>query len=230
MSRDKGDKASPRTTPQSRHRVGWSWRGWLEQLSLSSGPDVMALLVDQGRVSLEALEAFEAWSSSGADDQARRVSDLEHRADDARHALVAALKSSLATPVGQEDLFVLSERCDRVVNRAKNIVKEAETLGWSPDGHAARMAGQLHAGMQSVVTGFKTLDTRANETSDAAIKATHCVRNVEHSYRHAMAELVAQPDLRQVFTAREMYRFYARAAEALEGLADRLWFAVLSEP
>jgi uncharacterized protein Yka (UPF0111/DUF47 family) len=212
------------------HGSGWKWPGWVERLSLSSGPDVMGLLVAQGEVSVRALEEFAIWSKGAGKASAKQVRHLEHSADDARHALVAALRSSLATPVGQEDLFVLSERCDRVVNRAKNIVAEAEVLNWSPDGHAAAMAEQLRKGMTSVLDGFKTLTAQGEATAQAARSATHCVRAVEHEYRSSMAELQSQSDLRAVFTSREMYRFYVRAAEALEGLADRLLYAVLAEP
>ena len=158
------------------------------------------------------------------------MGELEHAADDARHALVSALKTSLATPVGQEDLFVLSERCDRVVNRVKNIVAEAQVLSWSPDAHALHMARELHAGMAAVLDGFEALTTWSDRTAEAAVTAVHHVRGVEHVYRQAMADLAGHPDLRAVFTAREMYRFYARAAETIEGLSDRLWYAVLAEP
>lgn len=215
---------------RGRRAVPWRWLGWIEHLSLVSGPDVMALLVAQGDVSVEAMEAFEAWSAGGDPERARAVGELEHAADDARHALVAALRASLATPIGQEDLFVLSERCDRVVNRVKNIVAEAEALGWVPDAHAAGMARQLRSGMEAVATGFRALTARSDDTADAAVTATHCVRGVEHAYRTAMSELTSRADLRAVFTGREMYRFYARAGEALETLADRLWYAVLAEP
>jgi uncharacterized protein Yka (UPF0111/DUF47 family) len=208
----------------------WSWPGWVERLSLSSGPDVMALLIAQCDVSIKAMDAFERWSKGVGGDSAKQVADLEHAADDARHALVAALRASLATPVGQEDLFVLSERCDRVVNRAKNIVAEAELLSWLPDVHAAKMAEELRSGMVSVLRGFQALTTQGDETAHAALSATHCVRAVEHEYRTAMAELQLRSDLPVVFNAREMYRLYSRAAEALEALADRLWYAVLAEP
>lgn len=53
------------------------------------------------------------------------------------------------------------------------------------------------------------------------------MRAVEHEYRDAMAVLQSVAELRTVFTAREMYRYCARAGEALEALADRLWYAVL---
>ncbi len=222
----------PASAPRAprRHGVAWRWRGWVERFALSSGSDVMALLVAQGEVSRTALEAFLSWSQGSGPVAAHLVDDLEKQADEARHALVAALRGSFATPIGQEDLFVLSERCDRVVNRVKNIVAEAEILSWEPDAHAVRMATELHAGMTAVVDGFACLTSRGNVTAEAAVTATHCVRGVEHAYRDAMSDLASRPDLRDVFTAREMYRFYARAAEALETLADRLWYAVLAEP
>jgi uncharacterized protein Yka (UPF0111/DUF47 family) len=213
-----------------RRGLRWNMRGWAEFLSLSAGTDVMALFVTQGEVSVDAMAAFETWSGSGDVEQARRVSDLERAADDARHALVAVLKTCLATPIGQEDLFVLSERCDRVVNRVKNIVAEAEALSWSPDAHALRMARELHAGMSSILAGFRALTTQGDQAADAAVTAIHCVRGVEHAYRHAMAGLAGQADLREVFTAREMYRSYGRAAESLEAASDRLSYAVLAEP
>ncbi len=213
-----------------RRGLRWNVRGWAERLSLSASTDVMALLLTQGEVSVEALAAFEVWSGSCDADEAQRVSDLEKAADDARHALMAVLKTSLATPIGQEDLFVLSERCDRVVNRVKNIVAEAEALAWTPDAHALRMAHELHSGMSSILDGFRALSAKGDQAADAAVTATHCVRGVEHAYRHAMADLAGHPNLRAVFTAREMYRYYARAAESLEALADRLWYAVLAEP
>lgn len=230
MSSDEptGVAGSPRR--RRRHKLGRGWPGWIERLSLSSGPDVMALLVAQGEVSVKALEAFEAWSKGAGAESARQVSDLEHAADDARHSLVAALKASLATPIGQEDLFVLSERCDRVVNRVKNIVGEAEPLAWGPDAHAAGMATELHSGMVFVLAGFTALGTSPDDAAESAVSATHCVRGVEHAYRNAMADLAGRSDLREVFVSREMYRFYARAAEALEALSDRLWYVVLAEP
>lgn len=230
MSSSQGTGPSGGTGRKRRHTLRLRWPGLVERLSLSSGPDVLALLVAQGDVSLKALNAFSAWSDGAGPDSASQVRALEHSADDARRALVAALKASLATPIGQEDLFVLSERCDRVVNRVKNLVAEAESSAWSPDAHAAQMANHLRKGMSHVLDGFKALTARGDETAEAALQATHCVRGVEHDHRKAMAELLGRPEMREVFIASEMYRSYVRAAEALETLSDRLWYAVLSEP
>ena len=198
------------------------------RIFLALAPDVVGLLVSQGNVSLDALAAFKRWSGDARPEDAQRLHDLEHDADAARVAVVSALRVALATPIDQEDLYVLSERCDHVVNAVKNIVSEAESLAWSPDAHASEMAEALHAGMAELVNGFADLTRapdRAGETADRAVKH---VRDVEHAYREAMGELATVADLREAFTAREFYRSYARAAETLNGVADRLWYAVLS--
>ncbi len=202
---------------------------WWRRLILADVPDVLGLLLALGRVSLEAVEAFEAWSQSGDGKQAERVRDLEHRADDARRALVTALRDALATPIDQENVYILSERCDRVVNAAKNLVRQAQTLEWQPDGFAAEMAGSARRAMERLCQGFETLagdPVGAGSAADAALKAT---RAVEYSYRHAIAELAGGRDLRAVLAGQEIYRRYALIGELVAATADRLWYAVLSE-
>ncbi|MGI8492233.1 MAG: DUF47 domain-containing protein [Acidimicrobiales bacterium] len=202
-----------------------SWRG---RFFLAVAPDVVGVLVEQGQVSLQALEAFERWSAGGGVDHAQAVRDFEHAADVARLEVVRALRSALATPIDQEDLYVLSERCDHVVNSVKNIVGEAEALTWAPDAHAASMGGHLRVGMAELVEGFAHLQRDTDKTGDAADRAVTAARAVEHAYRSAMQQLGNMDDLRAVFTARELYRSYARTADVLAGVADRLWYAVLS--
>ena len=202
-------------------------RGW-HQFILSAAPDVVGMLVAQGRVSLEALTAFEAWSSTGDPSEAEQVRSLEGAADDARRTLVGALRTALATPLDQEDLYVLSERCDRVVNAVKNLVGEAEALEWTPDAPAAEMGGALRHGMGALVGGFAHLVDDPDQAGAAADAAVGCARAVERTYRSAMAELLGEADLRAVFTTRELYRSYARSGDLVTAVADRLWYAVLS--
>ena len=154
--------------------------------------------------------------------------DLEHDADDARRVLAGALRTALATPIDQEDLYVLSERCDRIVNAVKNLVGEAEALAWSPDAPAAEMARALRAGMKALVDGFTELVNEPDRAGAAADLAIKHARAVEHTYRSAMAGLLSEADLRAVFTSRELYRSYGRCAAFIAGVADRLWYAVLS--
>lgn len=204
--------------------------GIFEQFFLTVAPDVIGLLVAQGELSVGALEAFVNWSRGGeGSDDIGVLRDLEHQCDDARRKLMSALRGALATPISQEDLYVLSERCDRVVNAVRDIAAEADDLGWRPDQPAAEMAECLHGGIVQIVEGFRLLRADPNRASAAADEAVSHARKVELTYRAAMVDLVRSPDLLTVFTTREIYRRYGRTAELLVALADRLWYSVLAE-
>ena len=191
-------------------------------------PDVVGLLVAQGRISVAATAAFLDWSEGGTTD-ATALAALEHDADEARRALIGALRTALATPIDQEDLYILSERCDRVVNALRDTALEAEALAWSPDSHAARMAGELHAGMTALVEGFAHLRGDFVPAGDAADRARAHARSVIWRYRDAVAERYRSTDLQAAVVGRELYRPYARAADLLEAVADRLWYVVLAD-
>jgi uncharacterized protein Yka (UPF0111/DUF47 family) len=192
-------------------------------------PDVVSLLVAQGEVSVAASGAFLDWSEGGTTDVAALVA-LERDADEARRHLLGALRAALATPIDQEDLYILSERCDRVVNTFRDIAVEAQALAWSPDRHAARMAAELHAGMTDLVEGFGELRKDVVPAAGAAAdRAREHARSVVWRYRDAIAELYRSGDLEAAVVGRELYRPYVRAADLLEAVADRLWFVVLAE-
>jgi hypothetical protein len=201
----------------------------LARVLFSVAPDVLGLLVAQGRVSLEAMEAFARWSDGGREQDAAEVDRLEHEADDARRALLGALRSALVTPIDQEDLYVLSERCDRVVNEAKSITSTASALSWTPDAHACSMADHLRAAMGHTLDGFMVLRTRPDSAGAAADGVVAEARAVEHGYRAAMVELLVGSGPVELVRARELYGAYARCGELVVAVADRLWYAVLAQ-
>lgn len=202
---------------------------WWERLLRAATPDVLGLLVAHSQVGLEAIAALTEWSHGGDDDAARRVGDLEHRADDARRALVEGLHEVLASPVNQENLYVLSERCDRVVNAAKNLVHQAQALRWQPDGCAAEMAGHTHQSMKALCAGFEQLGHDQDGAARCASEAIKVSRDVEHAYRRAITLLTEDADLSSALARSEMYRRYAETGSLVAATADRLWFAVLAE-
>ena len=191
-------------------------------------PDVVGLLVAQGQISVAATEAFLDWSGGGAT-SAGVLTVIEQEADEARRSLLGALRSALATPIDQEDLYILSERCDRVVNAVRDIVVEAEALAWEPDRHAALMAGDLHAGMTALVGAFADLRHELSRAGPAADQVRAHARQVAWRYRDAVAELYRSGDLQAAIVGRELYRPYARAAQLLEAVSDRLWYVVLAD-
>lgn len=210
---------------QSQNRKG---RGALRKYMFRTAPDVIGLLIAQGEVSRSATGSFAEWSQ-GNIEKGQLVKSLEHQADDARRALLLALSEALSTPISQEDLYTLSERCDRVVNETKNIVSEAESLGWLPDAAAAEMGILVDQGMARLLDGFKALKAHPELVGKSAEEAIRKARSVEHAYRRAVALLFADPDFRVVYTSHEMYRSYARCADFVVAVADRLWYSVLAE-
>jgi hypothetical protein len=69
--------------------------------------------------------------------------------------------------------------------------------------------------------------------SDAALataradRAIDVRRALEHSYRHAMSDLLTNQDVREQMGRRELYRRYARVADALVRVAERVWYAIV---
>jgi uncharacterized protein Yka (UPF0111/DUF47 family) len=199
----------------------------LSEWFLPENPDVLGLLHRQATVTLGGMEAFAIWSRTGADDAAQAVRDAERTADDVRRELLRALSKALTTPVDQEDLYWLSERLDTVINGAKNIVRESEVLGVSPDEHAAAMGEHAFEAARLLAAGFEQLgDKRAHpgDNADAAVKAA---RKIEHAYRHALADLPADADPKTLINKRELYRSYDQIADAVVRVATRIWYAVL---
>jgi uncharacterized protein Yka (UPF0111/DUF47 family) len=208
----------PKTRPTRRR---W-WR-----LLLPHSPDVVALLVTQGEITVVGFDAFKAWSRGGGVDAAAAVRAADHQAYHARRELLGALQAALSTPLDQEDIYALSERIDRTLTVARNAVRESEILGWTPDGHTAEMGDRLADGARALVTGFGLLRKAPDQAGRQADLASDTVRRVEHDYRSAMAEVIKLDDLRAAFAAQDIYRRYLAVAEAIIAVADRLWFVVL---
>jgi uncharacterized protein Yka (UPF0111/DUF47 family) len=190
-------------------------------------PDVVALLVAQGTISVTGMDAFDAWSRGGGSASAAAVRTAEHAAAAARRELLAALQTALSTPVDQEDLYVLSERVDRVLTEARYVVREADVLAWTPDAHAGSMGRELAAGTRELVAGFALVLKDPAEAGRRADAAGEVVRRVERDYREAMAGLLGSDDLRAVLATQDLYRRYLQVAEAVDSVADRLWYSVL---
>lgn len=196
---------------------------------LPDTPDVLGLLEQQSRVTVEGMDALADWAR-GDDEAAKRVDAAEHAADRRKRELRAALTEAFSTPVDPEDLFELSRGLDEVLNGAKNFVAEAEAMATPSDTAIVEMAVELAAGTRQLDEAFRRFaagdPASATELADAAVKNQ---RNLQHSYRRAMSALIENPDLREVSARRELYRRLARSGDELVLVAERVWYSVLKE-
>jgi hypothetical protein len=196
---------------------------------LPDAPDLLAMLGVQIAITVEGMQALVAWAG-GDVGAADRLRDCEHRADDCKRELRAALTTAFTTPLEPEDIFELSRGLDRVLNNAKNAVREAEVMGTAPDGAIAEMAAELAEGVSELEDAFAALRSGGRrDATEAATRAAKSQSRLEHVYRRAMSALVSVDDLREVAARRELYRRLSRTGDDLREVAERVWYAVLKQ-
>jgi len=196
---------------------------------LPDAPDVLGMLADQTRVTVDGMNAFAAWAA-GDEARGREVRDAEHAADVCKVALADAVREAFTTPIDPEDLFELSRGLDEVMNGAKNAVREAEALGLTPDRAMADMAGFLAEGVVCLQRAFAGLGEGRRDADESAAAAVKAQRNLERVYRSAMSELLsAGADLPEVVGRQELYRRLTDISERILAVADRVGYSMVKE-
>lgn len=192
-------------------------------------PDVLGMLRTQTTITIDGMEALEAWAQ-GDGDAAGRLRELERRADTAKRELREALTVAFTTPLDPEDIFELSCDLDEALNGAKNTLREAEVMRAQPDRAIAEMAGKLAAGTHHLGEAFRSLaESETDQATAAADDAVKSQRAFEAVYRNAMSGLIEVDDPHEMVMRRELYRRLARTSDDLIRVAERVWYAVLKE-
>jgi uncharacterized protein Yka (UPF0111/DUF47 family) len=198
---------------------------------LPANPDVLGMLVAQAEITVAGMTAFVAWAQ-GEPEADIAVRDAEHEADERKHTLRLALRDAFVTPIGAEDLFLMSARLDDVLGGAKDAVREAEVLDLVPDAASVTMVASLAEGTGHLLEAFACFTAgrpglvQATEHAELAKKAA---RQLERDYRVAMKALLSSEDAREVTTRREMYRRFSRIADDLVEVAERVWYVSVKE-
>jgi len=195
---------------------------------LPETPDVLAMLHAQSAITADGIDALASWAAGDAP-RADVVRKLEHEADDQKRTLRKALRTAFTTPLDAEDLYTISELLDNVLNGAKDAVREAEVMATPPDAAVAEMAGLLAEGVHHLDKGFQHLIRDSDLATDEADAAIRCQRKIEKVYRRAMSSLLASDDLREEMAYRELYRRFCRIGDAIDAVAERIWYAVVKE-
>ena len=199
---------------------------------LPETPDVIGLLQKQVEITAQGMESFAAWAAGDAG-RADDVRAAEHQCDEVRRHLVDAVSEAFTTPLPPEDLFQLSRDLDRVINGAKDAVRESEAMAFPPDAAIADMAVLLAEGVGHIRDAFECLSAKRNksgppatEAADAAVKSQ---RHLERIYRQATGNLIQLGDVSVVVASRELYRRAATMSDDIVAVADRIWYTRVKE-
>jgi hypothetical protein len=200
----------------------------LQRWFLPQTPDVIGMLGDQLEVTTEGVDALAEWARGDAA-KADEIRTLEHRGDELKRELEAALTTAFTTRVEPEDVYALSRGIDWILNLSKDLVRESEVMDCPPDAALAEMCRLLAESVHLLADAVGALDTRSDDATEKANSALHAQRQIEKAYRDAMAALVAVDDLRELMSRRELYRRVARIGEHVVDVAERVWYTVVKE-
>ncbi len=195
---------------------------------LPETPDVIGLLRRQTAVTLDALEALSRWAD-GDTAAAQTVRDAEPRGDAAKRDLMNALREAFILQLEPEDVFTLSRGLDWILDRGRDLIEEAEAMGFVPDEGIATMTKLLVQATRQIDEAIGHLgsdDDRATAAADAAIKTA---RHLQHAYYSESARLLELRDTRERISGRELHRQCERMSEIVIGVAERIVYAVVKE-
>ena len=136
-----------------------------------------------------------------------------------RRALVDAVSEAFTTPLQPEDLFQLSRDLDKVINGAKNTVREAEAMEFPRTGPPPTWPScwprvrHLQAAFGALGLGHGL----GHRAADAAVKSQ---RNLERTYRQAAGDLLSITDIAVVTARREFYRRISAISDDIVSVAD----------
>jgi uncharacterized protein Yka (UPF0111/DUF47 family) len=195
---------------------------------LPETPDLIGMLELQLAVTTEGIDALVEWAR-GDESKAEVIRALEHRGDEHKRTLEAALTTAFTTPLEPQDLYTLSRNIDWILNFAKDLVRESEVMACPPDTPLAEMCVALAEAVHLVAEAVGLLGSDTEAATEKANEALRAQRQIERVYRDAMASLVGVEDLREVMSRRELYRRVPRIGEVVVDVAERVWYTVVKE-
>ena len=195
---------------------------------LPDSPDLIGMLRLQLGVTTEGVDALVEWAR-GDESKAAVIRSLEHRGDEHKRVLEAALTTAFTTPLEPQDLYSLSRNIDWILNFCKDLVRESEVMDCPPDLPLAEMCVALAQAVHLVAEAVGLLGADPDAATEKANEALRAQRQIERVYRDAMASLVGVQDLREVMSRRELYRRVPRIGEVVVDVAERVWYAVVKE-
>jgi uncharacterized protein Yka (UPF0111/DUF47 family) len=198
--------------------------GWF----LPDSPDVLGLLRHQLAVTISAVDGFQAWAVGDAS-AAHAVLDTEREGEAAKRELLSALRAAFVTPLEPEDVFALSRGVDRILNSARNLVKESEAMDCPPDAGIAEMGRLLGASLQHIDNAIARLGSDGDEAAASADAAITTERQLESAYYKGMGGLLEVEDRSERIARRELYRRCSRIGETVVEVAERVVYAVVKQ-
>ncbi len=177
----------------------------------------LQLLAQQAAVTLEGLNALEAYMKKRSDKHAAAVVQAEKDADEIRRILIDNLHRTFVTPIDREDIFALSRAIDDVMDYAYTTVEEMQILDVEPNDYLRRLVSLLRDAAEEIHLAMLRLKENPGVASEHATRAKALENRVERVYREAVADLFSGPEdiqhIMRMLKLRELYRHLSNCAD-----------------
>ncbi len=174
-------------------------------------------LTVQAGITLQGMNALEAYMKRGSEKHAAAVAQAEKDADEVRRILIDDLNRTFVTPLDREDIFALSRAIDDVMDYAYSTVEEMVILEVEPNDFLRRMVSLLQDAATEIHMAMQRLKENPGVAVEHATAAKALENRVERVYREAIAALFADvQDVHQVTSMlklREIYRHLSNCAD-----------------
>jgi len=184
------------------------------------------LLTQQAQLTVEGMEALNAYFEKPTRRRAEAVDKIESSADEVRRILIDELNRTFVTPFDREDIHSLSRAIDDMLDYAYTTVVEMSILEVEPNDHMRAMGELLAKAAHEVLLGVQRLADHAGVTQTHTIRIKQLENQVEQEYRLALADLFAQPKdtdhIVQMLKLRETFRHLSNAADRGDEAANVL--------
>ena len=181
-------------------------------------------LIRQAEITLQGMDALEAYVTKRSDKQAAAVAQAEKDADEIRRILIDDLNRTFVTPMDREDIFALSRAIDDVMDYAYATVEEMQILEVEPNDFLRQMVSLLQDAATEIHLAMLRLKENPGVASEHASRAKALENRMERIYREAVADLFSGPeDIRQVMSMlklRELYRHLSNCADRGDAAAN----------
>jgi predicted phosphate transport protein (TIGR00153 family) len=190
---------------------------WIKGLFKPRQSNFVQLLIQQAELTVDGMEALEAYMKKRGSKHAERLNQVEKEADEVRRILIDELNRTFVTPIDREDIHALSRTIDDVLDYAYATIDEMEILEVEPNDFLRRMTSLLGDAARELLAAMQRLNDHPAVANDHAVRAKALENRMEQVYREAVADLFHQPQdvehIVEMLKLREIYRHLSNAAD-----------------
>ena len=177
---------------------------------------------------VEAARCFKEIAAKGAVDDAslEKIKELEHRGDDAAHAIIDQLNKSFITPFDREDIHALSIEIDDINDMINTIVSRMKIYNISGvNKRLVAFASVIDESVKAVAKAVKGLNnTKNSKAITEACEEVNRLENVGDSMRDEfLAELFeSEKDPITVIRWKDIYQYAETVLDICEDVAHKV--------